>query len=45
MAWKAITVWGMDDNVGPVVLETMIEESACVAVGSSMKHSVICSAS
>ena len=27
MAWKAITVWGMDDNVGPVVLETMIEES------------------
>ena len=26
-AWAAITVWGMDDDFGPVVLETMIEES------------------
>jgi hypothetical protein len=26
-AWAAITVWGMDEEFGPVVLETMIEES------------------
>ena len=27
IAWAAITVWGMDEEFGPVVLETMIEES------------------
>jgi len=27
MAWKAITEWGMDDEFGPVVLETCIDES------------------